>query len=315
MKRAALALSLAWAAGCEGSLASPDAPHADAARAPASDAFSPTADAPGLDASEPDAPGVDAFIAAPDAHLTTPDAPSETLRLPPANAPFDYQLGGPYAVPRGVQIVSRDRTERPAAGVFNICYVNGFQAQPDANDFWLNDHPTLVLRDSAGNPVIDPDWDEMLLDVRTAAKRTELAAIVGGWIQQCGRDGFDAVEIDNLDTYSRSGGRITEANAIAYMRLLSDVAHASGLAIAQKNSSEIATRRVEMGTDFAVAEECNRYSECDVYTAAYGNNVFVIEYRRGDFTTGCSRYPNLSIVLRDLNLVPAGSAGYVFDGC
>ena len=28
--------------------------------------------------------------------------------LPPANAKFDYQIGGDYALPPGVQIVSRD---------------------------------------------------------------------------------------------------------------------------------------------------------------------------------------------------------------
>lgn len=72
---------------------------------------------------------------------------------------------------------------------------------------------------------------------------------------------------------------------------------------------------VELGTDFAVPEECNRYSECDVYTSGYGDHVLVIEYRRADFSTGCASYPNLSIVLRDRNLVTPGNAAYVYDGC
>ena len=67
-----------------------------------------------------------------------------------------------------------------------------------------------------------------------------------------------------------------------------------------------------MGTDFAVAEECNRYHECDAYTTAYGDHVLVIEYRRRDFDAGCAAYPNLSIVLRDLDLVPEGKKGYVY---
>jgi hypothetical protein len=70
-----------------------------------------------------------------------------------------------------------------------------------------------------------------------------------------------------------------------------------------------------MGTDFAVAEECNRYNECDAYTAGYGDHVIVIEYRRQDFTAGCAAFPNLSIVLRDLNLVTPSTTGYVYDGC
>ncbi len=48
---------------------------------------------------------------------------------------------------------------------------------------------------------------------------------------------------------------------------------AAALAIAQKNSTEVLGRRAEMGTDFAVAEECNRYSECGDYTAVYGDQV------------------------------------------
>ena len=96
---------------------------------------------------------------------------------------------------------------------------------------------------------------------------------------------------------------------------VAQAAHANGLAIAQKNSAEIVGRRVEMGTDFAVAEECDRYSECDAYTGAYGDHVLVIEYRRRDFDAGCAAFPNLSIVLRDLDLVTPSSKDYVFDGC
>jgi len=193
--------------------------------------------------------------------------------------------------------------------------VNGFQTQPDEDDFWTGDRADLLLRDGDGDPVIDPDWDEALLDITTADKRGRLADIVGGWIDGCVDDGFDAVEIDNLDTYARSGDRISQDDAVAFVQLLVARAHARGVPLAQKNSAEIVDRRAEMGTDFAVVEECNRYDECDVFTGAYGDQVFVIEYRRGDFTTGCADFPELSIVLRDLNLVGPGSGSYVFDGC
>ena len=46
-----------------------------------------------------------------------------------------------------------------------------------------------------------------------------------------------------------------------------------------------------------------------------GDNVIVIEYRQQDFTAGCTAFPNLSIVLRDLNLVTPSSTEYVYDGC
>jgi hypothetical protein len=239
-----------------------------------------------------------------------------SFQLPPLNAPFDYQLGGDYAPPAGVQIVSRDRNGSPAPGLYNICYVNGFQTQPDERDFWLEQHSDLVLRDSSGAPVIDPDWpDELLLDVSTPAKREALIAIEKIWLAGCSQNGFDAVEIDNLDTYSRSGGRITRNDAVAMIRLLADVAHAHGLAIAQKNASEIAGRKTEMGTDFVVAEECNTYDECGTYTDVYGNHVLIIEYTRKAFDKGCRDYPDLSIVLRDRDVLPEGSSGYVFDAC
>ena len=45
-------------------------------------------------------------------------------------------------------------------------------------------------------------------------------AIVGQWIDECAAKGFDAVDIDNLDTYSRFATRITKTAAIQYMTLL-----------------------------------------------------------------------------------------------
>lgn len=234
-----------------------------------------------------------------------------SVKLPPANAKFDYQIGGAYGPPSGVQIVSRDRNDAPAPGIYNICYINGFQIQPGEESWWQSNHPDLILRDAGGTPVVDTGWDETLVDTSTSAKRTELASVIGAWITQCATDGYDAVEIDNLDSYSRSGGLLTQANNIAFMALLSQVAHASGLAVGQKNSTELLASKSQMGTDFAIAEECNHYDECGDYKEAYGDLVFVIEYDRTSFTKGCSKYPELSIVLRDVNVTPNGT----YDAC
>lgn len=237
------------------------------------------------------------------------------IQLPPANAGFDYQIGGAYTPPAGVKVVSRDRGDAPAPGLYNICYVNGFQAQQADDDWWNTEHPELVLRDAQGDPVIDPDWDEMLLDTSTPEKRQALAEIVGGWIQGCGTQGYDAIEIDNLDSYSRSGGKLSQANNVAFMKLLSDIGHQAGLAMGQKNSTELVGKAKEMSTDFAVAEECNRYSECADYKSGYGDLVFVIEYRDQDFAAGCKDFPELSIVRRDVDVSPPGAAGYAYEGC
>jgi Glycoside-hydrolase family GH114 len=243
------------------------------------------------------------------------DAQTRELRLPPANGGLDYQLGGAYPPPAGVTIVSRDRNAPPAAGLYNICYVNGFQAQAQEADFWLREQPDLLLRNGKGDPVIDPDWDEMLLDVGSADKRARLAVIVGDWIEGCADAGYDAIEIDNLDTYSRSGGALREDDAVAFSALLSARAHARGLAIAQKNASELAHRRAQLGTDFVVSEECARYQECDAYIEGYGEHVLMIEYRRADFQSGCAQHPDYSIVLRDLNLTTPQAGSYVFEDC
>lgn len=243
---------------------------------------------------------------------------SALLRLPPENGGLDYQLAEPYDLPAGVTIVSRDKSAPIAAGAYNICYINGFQTQPDEAAFWTGSHPELLLRDQNGQPVEDPDWaGEYLLDITTPTKRAALAAIERTWIEDCAAAGYDAVEVDNLDTYSRSGGRIVEGDAVAFIRSLADIAHSLGLAIAQKNSAEIADRRTEMATDFVVSEECNRWNECGAYTNAYGSHVLMIEYRQQDFDKGCAAYPTYSIVLRNVLLTAPGSSiqPYVFAGC
>jgi hypothetical protein len=244
------------------------------------------------------------------------DAPpnGDAMGLPPVNAKADYQLGGAYAPPSGVTVVSRDRNAAPATGLYNICYVNGFQVQPDETALWTGMHPDLILRDN-GAPVIDTEWNEMLIDISTADKRAQVAAIIAGWIDGCKAAGFDAIEIDNLDSYTRSHGLLSADNAVAAMALFSAHAHAAGLAIGQKNSSDIVGRKAELGTDFAVVEECDRYDECDAYRAGYGDHVIVIEYRKVDFDAGCAGFPHLSIILRDKDLVAPGNSTYVYDAC
>lgn len=239
----------------------------------------------------------------------------EAIRLPEIDAPFDYQIGGAYSPPAGVKVVSRDRHDKPAADLFNLCYVNGFQVQPNEEAWWQKNHADLLLKDSKGNLIKDTQWNELIFDTRTASQRTMLSEVIGGWIRQCAADGFQAVEIDNLDSYSRSQNLLTQDNNVTLMALLSAAAHQAGLASGQKNSSELLERRTAMNTDFAVVEECNRYAECDQFQKAYNGRIFIIEYRRQDFDKGCKAFSGLSIVLRDLSVKPAGSAGYVFDGC
>jgi hypothetical protein len=241
--------------------------------------------------------------------------------VPPAGAVVDYQLGGAYDPAEGVGGVVRDASDEPADGLWSGCYVNGFQTQPGDRDLWLDEHPDLVLRDADGTPVADPGWpDEMLLDISTAENRAGIVAVLGEVVRSCADRGFDAVELDNLDSYTRSDGRLTEDDAIDLAARYAAVAHEAGLAVGQKNAADLGTRgRDEAGFDFAVAEECHRWDECARYTEVYGDAVLDIEYTddlRGTWPEVCAD-PQVpaSTILRDRDLATPGSTGYAFDRC
>ena len=208
-------------------------------------------------------------------------------------------------MPDHVGIVVRDRTAEPAAGRYNVCYVNGFQTQPDARRFWLRRGDATCCCATTGRLVADEAWGEWLLDIRTPAERERLARIVGRWTDGCARDGFDAVEYDNLDSFSRSRGLLTARHAKAFARLLAAGAHDAGLAAGQKNWA--GWDGTTAGFDFAVAEECGRYDECGSYVEVYGDRVLVVEYRARDFARTCAGFGDrLAVVLRDRDLTPGG---------
>jgi glycosyl hydrolase family 114 len=241
-------------------------------------------------------------------------------RVPPGNAVFDYQIGGAYQPAKGVGIVDRDRGDKPAAGVYGICYVNAFQTQPEEDGWWRAHHPELLVT-RGGKAVEDPGWPgELVLDTSTGAKRQALAGIVGGWIDGCARAGYQGVEPDNLDSWSRSDGALDQADNVAFAALLVARAHADGLAIGQKNTPELGSAgRSKVGFDFAIAEECEVYHECDAYTTVYGNEVFEIEYTDNGgaaFTRACAaRGATISVLLRDRDVVRAGDPAYHNQTC
>ncbi|MEU9924376.1 endo alpha-1,4 polygalactosaminidase [Streptomyces griseoluteus] len=239
----------------------------------------------------------------------TGSPPSESPRLPPRHAGFDYQIGGAYPPPAGVRVVTRDRADSPAKGLYNVCYVNAFQAQPQERADWP---AGLLLRDRAGKVVIDEDWDEPLLDIGTAAKRKRIAERVNRWTDGCAEKGYDAIEPDNYDSYTRSRRLLTPADAIAFMRLLTRHAHARHLAVGQKNTPELAGHQKSAGLDFAVAEECGQYDECGTYARVYDDRVLDIEYTDSGLRKALAGWGSrLSIVRRDLDLSTPGEAGYV----
>jgi hypothetical protein len=249
-------------------------------------------------------------------------------RAPPAGAKFDYQIGGDYRPPAGVRVISRDWFLGTAPErTYSICYVNAFQTQddetgverPDERSNWPRD---LVLRDLGD----DPNWGgEYLVDISIPARRRRAARHVQPMIETCARMGFEAVEYDNLDSWTRFDGTpragdvpFGKRQAIAYASLLAGRAHALGLAVGQKNTPQLTRRqsRRRIGFDFAIAEECGRFAECRRYQALFGSRVLAIEYRRRDFRRACrSVGASVPVVLRDRAVSRPGSAGYVYAAC
>jgi hypothetical protein len=269
-----------------------------------------------------------AALAACAAGATEPHGASSAVTLPPTDGVLDYQLGEVYErVDRGsghvdIDVVVRDSTAAPLEGAYNVCYVNGFQTQPGDAAFWL-EHDELLLRDATGGHLVDPEWpDEYILDPSTAAQRDGIFDVLGPVIDDCAADGFDAVEIDNLDTWMRFD-RVDRVGAYALATAYVERAHAAGLAIAQKNAAEITrVAHDELGFDFAVTEECGVWDECGAYTDVYGDHVLQIEYPdsldEGSATFGdVCRLPDRAplTILRDRDLLGPSSADYVYRSC
>lgn len=243
--------------------------------------------------------------------------------LPPGSA-FDYQIGGAYTPTAGVGIVARDRSDAPVGGKYNICYLNAFQAQPGEASTWSGDDSDLILRDARGREVVDEAWGEVLLDISTSAKRQRIARTVTAWIDGCADDGFDAVEPDNLDSWTRSGhGKdqlLSKSDAVAFSRLLIDHAHGAGLAVAQKNASGLLQAEGDdIGFDFAIAEECGHTDECSDYADVYGDQFVDIEYTdnpRSAYRAACATIgEDVSVILRDRAVSTPDHASYRYERC
>ena len=136
----------------------------------------------------------------------------------------------------------------------------------------------------------------------------------------CADKGFEAVEFDNLDSYSRSEGLLERADAIAMATLLVQAGHENVLAVAQKNSAELLGQAASaIGFDFVIVEECDQFEECADFTDFYGDAVIDIEYTddlRRPFADVCADAATPRItMLRDRDLTPPGSPDYVYEHC
>ena len=128
------------------------------------------------------------------------------------------------------------------------------------------------------------------------------------------------MEPDNLDSWTRSSHLLTRRDNVRLARLLARLAHRSGLAIAQKNTPQLTRRQSRrIGFDFAVAEECEVYRECERYIRTYHRRVIEIEYTdngRLAYRRACRmRGSRISVLLRDRDVVKPGDRAYRYRWC
>lgn len=244
----------------------------------------------------------------------------------PANRPFDYQIGEPYEPRAGVEVVSRDWFDGEAlADGYSICYVNAFQTQPDSGAVDRPDErsnwPDELVLGALGD---DPEWGgEYLVDISTETSRRAAADWLAPMFHTCADKGFDAVELDNLDSWTRFddtplAGQVPFGahEAAAFASLLTADIHALGLAAGQKNTVDLLDQAPTIGFDFGVVEECGEYDECGDFAATYGGDFVAIEYGDEGFAAACASVGDLvSVVRRDVDVTAPGSDTYVHDEC
>jgi hypothetical protein len=182
--------------------------------------------------------------------------------------------------------------------VLLICYVSvgtSEEWRPDAGDF-----PGEVLGER-----YDEYPDERWLDV---SRIDLLGPVVEARLDLCVARGFDAVEADNVDGWdNETGFDISRAEQLAFLRWISDAAHARGLAVGLKNVPGFIAE-AEPYFDFLVTEDCFADGWCEAAVAFVetGKPVFAAEYTNTDidFEEACDEAAELgiSMILKDRDL-------------
>ncbi len=182
-----------------------------------------------------------------------------------------------------------------SAGKKVVCYFSAGTYEnwrSDANQF-PQDTWCSAGENCAQSKHILGDWCtsggscEWWLDHRKSSVRTAMQARM----QLASNKGCDAVEPDNVDAYAHDDEiscsdqacwGLSAANQLDYNRWLADTAHSLCLGIALKNDVDQVSDLVS-SFDFAINEECQRYSECGIYKSTFvaqNKAVFNAEYTK-----------------------------------
>ncbi|MFE9426514.1 endo alpha-1,4 polygalactosaminidase [Kitasatospora sp. NPDC006697] len=290
--RAAAATALLLLTACSSTAApAPEgAPAPSGAGAAAPSAGSPASASPAPESPAPASPSAAASAApakssappASSAAPATPAAPAApvpagTVWHPSPGTPWQWQLTTPVDRSVDVPVYDIDGFENDASVVAAlhaegrkvICYVNAGaweDFRPDASSY-----PTALRGSTDG-------WNgERWLDIR---QLSALRPLLAARFDLCRGKGFDAVEPDLLEGYANSTGfPLTAADQLAFNRMVADLAHQRGLAVALKNDLGQIPDLVG-DFDFAIDEQCAEFKECDSLTpfVKAGKAVLHVEY-------------------------------------
>lgn len=251
--------------------------------------------------------GATACMATMPESTTRAAAPTADWWQPPINTTWQWQLGDD-AIDMSYDVDMYDidlfdhSAETVAAlheqGSKVVCYISVGSYEdwrPDADQF-----PDAVLgKDYEGWP------GEKWLDIRQIDL---LAPIMRARLDLCKSKGFDAVEPDNMDSYTNDTGfPLTAADQLAYNRWLAAEAHARGLSIGMKNDPEQVNDLVD-DFDWALTEGCFDQGWCEdmLPFIQAGKPVFATEYTDTEITLDdfCPQAANLQFnaILKDRDL-------------
>jgi len=184
----------------------------------------------------------------------------------PLNSQYDAEVVDIDAFDNSKELVA----ELHSQGKKVIAYISvgSFEKwRPDKADF----PASIIGNDYEG-------WEEeKFLDIRNI---DVLAPIMRARLDMIKAKGFDAVEPDNMDSYTNDTGfDISEQDVIKYCKWLANEAHSRGLSIGQKNATELSDQLVDY-FDWILLEDAfaeNFQNEAQIYIT---NNkaVFATEY-------------------------------------
>jgi len=179
-----------------------------------------------------------------------------------------------------------------AEGAHAICYVDAGTAEN-----WRSDYrefaPGVLGGPLAGWPgenfININDW------AGPAGPGDEtLQQIVSNRIALCRQEGFDAIEADNVDTYSDGnlgGFIITQAQEETYITNLVRIAHSDGLAFFLKNeiNGDSLIADISPQVDGEITEQCWQYTECSALQifAQKHKPILDVEYQTFPESTLC----------------------------